>query len=309
MKLMSAIGIPIKVATIGFTVILMFGGCSSRQHTAVMSAEETQPQQEAKPSDEMVQTSELPHEPVSPEMGTSIPEDNLSRGSAGSVVEESPQEFIPPETAEESLVSPLGTPTESSPTPLVEEMPETGPEEMSAIGSEAADLAENIPPVEGEAELLPDPGFTLPVTPTDPLPDPESSEAPEMAQLSPDTSEGQLAAVSSIPSTITDIFFDFDQFTIRRDEITTLEGNAKFLLEKYAGQKILIEGHCDERGTEEYNIVLGKRRAQAVKDYLVDLGIPEENLQVISFGKEKPFCTEHNQTCWQQNRRGHFVLK
>ena len=70
----------------------------------------------------------------------------------------------------------------------------------------------------------------------------------------------------------------------------------------------MIQGHCDERGTREYNLVLGERRAMAVKKYLTDLGVPEENMQVISYGKEKPFCLEHSKKCWQKNRRSHFVI-
>jgi peptidoglycan-associated lipoprotein len=73
--------------------------------------------------------------------------------------------------------------------------------------------------------------------------------------------------------------------------------------------KVLIEGHCDERGTLAYNLVLGERRAQSVKRYLQELGVPPSQLQIVSYGKERPFCTEHRETCWQQNRRGHFVVK
>jgi peptidoglycan-associated lipoprotein len=71
----------------------------------------------------------------------------------------------------------------------------------------------------------------------------------------------------------------------------------------------VIEGHCDERGTESYNMVLGERRANAVKEFLVDLGVPGDKLEVMSYGKEKPFCSDQNEQCWQENRRGHFVLR
>jgi peptidoglycan-associated lipoprotein len=69
-----------------------------------------------------------------------------------------------------------------------------------------------------------------------------------------------------------------------------------------------VEGHCDERGTAEYNLALGERRANAVRDYLVSLGIPAARIQTVSKGKESPFCTESNEACWQQNRRGHFLI-
>ena len=73
--------------------------------------------------------------------------------------------------------------------------------------------------------------------------------------------------------------------------------------------KILIQGHCDERGTLEYNIALGERRAQSAKKYLIDLGIDPSRISTISYGKEKPFCTDHNEECWQENRRAHFAIK
>ncbi len=108
---------------------------------------------------------------------------------------------------------------------------------------------------------------------------------------------------------LSDVFFDYDQFAIREDAVSLLEANAKLLTEKFAGHDIIIEGHCDQRGTQSYNIVLGERRAKAVQGFLKDLGIPEEKLQIVSFGKEKPFCTEQTEACWQENRRGHFVIK
>jgi peptidoglycan-associated lipoprotein len=105
---------------------------------------------------------------------------------------------------------------------------------------------------------------------------------------------------------VRDAYFDLDKADIRPDARAALEKTASFL-KGYPNAHVTIEGHCDERGSTEYNIALGDRRANAVKQYLVNLGIPAGNLNVVSFGKEKPFCTESNETCWQQNRRGHFV--
>ena len=90
---------------------------------------------------------------------------------------------------------------------------------------------------------------------------------------------------------------------------TILETNAKVLIGRYPERQVVIQGHCDERGTEEYNLVLGERRAQSIKNYLMDLGVPEKNLDVISYGKTKPVCIEHRPDCWQQNRRGHLVIQ
>ena len=104
---------------------------------------------------------------------------------------------------------------------------------------------------------------------------------------------------------LSDIFFDFDRFVIRNDAQSVLEANAG-VLKSQSGEKILLEGHCDERGTSAYNLVLGERRAQAAAQYLRDLGVPSSQIQITSYGKERPFCAEHSEACWQSNRRAHF---
>jgi peptidoglycan-associated lipoprotein len=105
---------------------------------------------------------------------------------------------------------------------------------------------------------------------------------------------------------VRDAYFDYDKADLRPDARAALAKTADFL-KNYAQIKVTIEGHCDERGSTEYNLALGDRRASAVKQYLVSLGISADRLSTVSFGKEKPFCTESNEACWQQNRRGHFV--
>ena len=107
-----------------------------------------------------------------------------------------------------------------------------------------------------------------------------------------------------------DVYFDYDKNDIRADSRDTLSRNAdviKRILAADPGFSILVEGHCDERGSEEYNLALGDRRAIAVKEYLVQLGVPEGNLKTISFGKERPVCTDENEGCYQRNRRGHLA--
>jgi len=114
---------------------------------------------------------------------------------------------------------------------------------------------------------------------------------------------------TGVESELDDVFFDFDQYAIRSRDIPVLEKNAELLKETYKASNVLIEGHCDERGTGEYNLELGKRRAQAIKEYLIDLGVEASRIQIASYGKEKPFCAESTPNCWQNNRRGHFVQR
>jgi len=105
---------------------------------------------------------------------------------------------------------------------------------------------------------------------------------------------------------VRDAYFDYNKADIRPDAREALSKTADFL-KNYPQIKATIEGHCDERGSTEYNLGLGDRRANATKQYLVSLGISADRLSTVSYGKEKPFCMESNETCWQQNRRGHFV--
>lgn len=105
---------------------------------------------------------------------------------------------------------------------------------------------------------------------------------------------------------VRDAYFDYDKADIRADAREALSKTADFL-KAHPQLKVTIEGHCDERGSTEYNLGLGDRRASAVKQYLVSLGVSAASLSTVSFGKEKPFCMESKESCWQQNRRGHFV--
>lgn len=106
---------------------------------------------------------------------------------------------------------------------------------------------------------------------------------------------------------VKDIFFDYDKYDVRPSDQAVLQGDAEFL-KSHPNMNITIEGHCDERGSTEYNLALGDNRANSVKNALTQLGIPASRIRTISYGKEKPFCTESNEQCWQQNRRGHFTI-
>lgn len=106
---------------------------------------------------------------------------------------------------------------------------------------------------------------------------------------------------------LVDAFFDYDQFTLREDARIALRRNAEWL-QRWTSTGITIEGHCDSRGTSEYNLALGERRAGAVREYLVSLGIAGDRLVTVSLGEEAPTCAEDFEACWQRNRRGHFVI-
>lgn len=103
-----------------------------------------------------------------------------------------------------------------------------------------------------------------------------------------------------------DIRFDFDHYDIRTEDAMTLDANAKWLSSNGSVQ-ILIEGHCDERGTQEYNLALGDRRAKAAQAYLMSHGVSGSRIRVISYGEEHPLCAAHDESCWQMNRRDHFL--
>ncbi len=104
------------------------------------------------------------------------------------------------------------------------------------------------------------------------------------------------------------IYFDFDKSNVRDDQKARLEGNAEFL-NANSSMKITIEGNCDERGTNEYNIALGERRAQAAKKYLMNLGVSSDNLYTVSYGEERPLLYGHDEYSWSQNRRDDFVIQ
>jgi peptidoglycan-associated lipoprotein len=105
-----------------------------------------------------------------------------------------------------------------------------------------------------------------------------------------------------------DIYFDFDKYDIRPADARILDGNATFL-KNNPNSLILIEGHCDERGTNEYNLALGERRAKSTMNYLVSQGIQANRITIISYGEERPLCTERSEECWAKNRRAHFLVK
>ncbi len=117
------------------------------------------------------------------------------------------------------------------------------------------------------------------------------------------------AHIEELLSRIQDAYFDYNQKTIRPDAETALKTDVQTLSEivrQYPEYKLTIEGHCDERGSDEYNLALGEARARQALEYMASLGLPSNQLKIVSFGKEKPACTEHDEACWQKNRRAHI---
>ena len=200
------------------------------------------------------------------------------------------QSFVPgaaPQApvVEEAKVSPPAPPPAEPPK---EEIPAVAPVEPPKVEAPPA-----TPPPTEEIRIT-----EQPIAPPPPAPQPAVEPAPPAPQ----------AAVEPAPpvAELSDVFFDFDRFTIRNDARASLEADAG-ILKTQSETKIQIEGHCDERGTSAYNLVLGERRAQAVRKYLLDLGVPSSQIKITSYGKERPFCTEHSEECWQSNRRAHFT--
>jgi peptidoglycan-associated lipoprotein len=162
-----------------------------------------------------------------------------------------------------------------------------------------------------EPETPPD----LMTTSTDVTPPPvevTQEEAPSAMDETERILSGDLAGVNEYvqdSGLIGDVFFDFDKYDLRSEARDRLAKNAQFLTTGRGADFVAtIEGHCDERGTNEYNLALGDRRANAAREYLVSLGVPAHRVRTISYGEERPFCHMSGESCWSKNRRAHFLI-
>jgi peptidoglycan-associated lipoprotein len=135
--------------------------------------------------------------------------------------------------------------------------------------------------------------------------EPSESSERQVEEIRQEQAQEQAA---SAQAGLNDVFFGYDSWTISEEGRQALMQDAQWIKDN-AGAMVKIEGHCDERGTLAYNLVLGEKRAKAVRNYLVELGVSSNRLSVVSYGKERPFCNEHNETCYQLNRRGHVVVR
>lgn len=145
-----------------------------------------------------------------------------------------------------------------------------------------------------------------------PAPAPVRAAAAAPAQASRYPSAATRARIDQLLARIEDAYFDYDATTIRPDAVKALQTDSAALrdiLAQYPDYKLTIQGHCDERGSAEYNLALGDKRAEAAKDFLVTAGIPAAQLNLISYGKERPVCAEHDEDCWQKNRHVHIVAQ
>ena len=271
-----------KCVLLGGCCLIILWGCSSRGQSSILSRGEPEQIQKTDPPVE-----EIVMEPIKVEGVT-----------------ESPPVTAPPAetkifTTPKTEVAPFPVQELSSVVPEVEPLADVEPE-MPVIPSE-----ELSPKVEPKQEIVQE---QVPVNQVH-APAPVEQEPIQIAKVVPPVPEKVEIVEEDLVGDLIDVYFDYDRFTIREDAVPALTNNANLLMAQLADKKIVIEGHCDERGTRSYNMILGERRAQSVKTYLQDLGVPADKLQVVSFGKDKPFCNEQSKECWQENRRGHFVLQ
>lgn len=156
----------------------------------------------------------------------------------------------------------------------------------------------------------PDLGGSTVSQPSEPAEDVSAKPRPEVSDKTPDPLAGDIAAVNEYlqkNGLLGDIYFEFDKAELTEDSRARLARNAEWLRSN-PQFTVSIEGHCDERGTNEYNLALGERRASAARDYVSSLGVAPSRLRTISFGEERPKCTESNESCWSLNRRASFLV-
>jgi peptidoglycan-associated lipoprotein len=171
---------------------------------------------------------------------------------------------------------------------------------IDGIGAVQASGSQQVTPTDSTTYTLTAKGgggtqqATARVTVTQPPPPPPPAAGPTEEEL--------------FSQSVKDVYFDYDKSDVRSDQQSSLQADIAFL-QQHPNIHFVIEGHCDERGSTEYNLALGDSRAGAVQSALVQGGVSAGNIKTISYGKEKPFCTESNEACWQQNRRGHFVYQ
>jgi len=160
-------------------------------------------------------------------------------------------------------------------------------------------------PAAPDAPVSPPPSAAAPTAPAPTAPGPA---APAPTTPAPAPATPPPPSEFRAHDALKDVYFDFDKYDIRPNDARTLDTNAGWLKQN-TGQLVLIEGHADERGTNEYNLALGERRAKAAMNYLVSQGVQASRITIISYGEERPVCADKSEACWSQNRRAHFLVK
>ncbi len=158
-----------------------------------------------------------------------------------------------------------------------------------------------------EPVVTPPPQTTERAPTTDVAPDTTPAGPVDLKEEPPPQSIRELQAEAERAGLLGDVFYDFDKYDLRSEARDRLQKNAAYMNQN-PNLRFTIEGHCDERGTNEYNIALGQSRSTSALDYLISLGVSANRFKTISYGEERPFCTESNEACWQKNRRARFVI-
>lgn len=175
---------------------------------------------------------------------------------------------------------------------------------VAALSAGACAKKKPEPPPPAPAPAAPPPA----TTPAPPPPPPPPPPAPQPKV----PTEDEIFASKTLEQVnaekpLADVFFAYDSTILTDEARASLQKNMDWM-KRWSATKIMVEGHADSRGTNEYNLALGERRADAVRDYLVSLGLGADRVTIVSKGEEQPFCSDENESCWQQNRRGHFIV-
>ncbi len=283
---------------VGTCLLVTLSACENSKHAEIMSTEDLRAQAHMS-ADTDAETGTESAQSSMPFDGESVSQEPLGLSEPFTFAPEPPPSPASPRSAE--VVSEAG-PEVASPAPAPV-LPEGYSESPRVHRSLASDYVPDSPPRVFRDARVREFGVSSVDEPETQIAQLKPSDfVPETQEPAP---EGRHVE-TVVDSKLADVFFDFDQYAIRSVAVPVLEKNAALLTQTYKDSTVLIGGYCDERGTVEYNLELGKRRAQAVKDYLVDLGVEKSRIQIVSYGKEKPFCAESTPGCWQQNRRGHF---
>jgi peptidoglycan-associated lipoprotein len=211
--------------------------------------------------------------------------------------------------------APTPSPTPIAPTVRLQASPETitqGGRSTLTWSSSNASQVQLYPeigdvPMQGERSVSPNQSTVYTATATGVGGTATATVAVTVSVRSAATATPPLTAEELFREKVSDVYFNYDKAELRSEARDVLTHDAEFF-RAHSEIRFTIEGHCDERGGEEYNLGLGARRAASAKEFLVSLGLPADQIQTISFGKERPFCTEENESCYQQNRRDHFVM-